>query len=122
TSWSDLMAEIAISALRAPQWHASNGILSVGSDGDPAENTDTNALKGILIRGLLSAYRSPFSKPPLRTLIRSYINVQCNALLELARYNRSFGVNWTGPHVGPFVHAQIAALDAFIGAIGVNDC
>ncbi|KAG8937846.1 hypothetical protein FRC03_007818, partial [Tulasnella sp. 419] len=76
TSWSDLMAEIAISALRAPQWHARNGILTVGSDGDPTENTDTNALKGILIRGLLAAYRSPFSKPPLRTLIRSYINVQ----------------------------------------------
>ncbi|KAG8957023.1 hypothetical protein FRC03_010600 [Tulasnella sp. 419] len=120
-SWRSLAIDIAIAAMHYHGWHDIEGILVVGSDGDARDKTDTKTFKGLLNRGLLIAYQYNRSNRRLCRLIRSYINVQCNALLDLSRFQNSYGVDWRGPYVGPFFHGQMAAIDTLVAAIGVND-
>ncbi|KAG8942208.1 hypothetical protein FRC03_003525 [Tulasnella sp. 419] len=117
----NLMIQVATSAINAPQWHGSDGILKVGSDGDVSTYNDDHAFKGFLLRGLLEAYRRTPTNTAFRTLIRSYINVQFNALRELAREGDDYGVDWRGPFKGPFLHGQLAAFDALVATIGVQE-
>ncbi|KAG8919064.1 hypothetical protein FRC02_001956, partial [Tulasnella sp. 418] len=117
----NLMIHVATSAINAPQWHGSDGILKVGSDGDVSTYNDDHAFKGFLLRGLLEAYRRTPTNTAFRTLIRSYINVQFNALRELAREGDDYGVDWRGPFKGPFLHGQLAAFDALVATIGVQE-
>ncbi|KAG8957150.1 hypothetical protein FRC03_010502 [Tulasnella sp. 419] len=119
-SWMTLAIQIATAAMKTSEWHGSDGILDVGSDGNVASNEDCRAFKGVLLRGLLEAYRRS-NNVPFRNLVRSYINVQFNALRELASDGEYYGMDWKGPYKGPFLHAQLAALDTMVAAIGVND-
>ncbi|KAG8950701.1 hypothetical protein FRC03_012781 [Tulasnella sp. 419] len=119
-AWNRLAVDIAESAMRARDWHGDDGVLTVGTDDTPDINEDSKAFKGLLSRGLLVVYQRNSSDQALRTMIRRYINVQFNALRELASHGNSYGVDWRGPYVGPFPHAQVAALDTLVAAIGVN--
>jgi hypothetical protein len=56
----------------------------------------------------------------LRILIHSYVDVQYNALLDLAASGASYGVVWHGPYNGPTSWGQNAALDVLVAAIGAN--
>ncbi|KAG8911811.1 hypothetical protein FRC02_006402, partial [Tulasnella sp. 418] len=120
-TWKSLSLSMAESAMNLRGSHDANGIFSVGSNSILHENDDLKAQKGLLNRGLLVAYRRNPSNKDFRDLVRSYINVQYNALLDLASFGDSYGVNWGGPYVGPYPHGQLAALDTLIAAIGVND-
>ncbi|KAG8941115.1 hypothetical protein FRC03_004848 [Tulasnella sp. 419] len=121
SEWSDFAIEISIAAMRYEGWHSSDGILVVGADGDPSENTPIKTMKGFLNRGLMIAYQRNRSNKPFCDLVRSYINVQFNALHDLSRMLTTYGVDWRGPYVGPYAHAQIAAFDTLVAAIAVND-
>ncbi|KAG8946509.1 hypothetical protein FRC03_001358 [Tulasnella sp. 419] len=116
----NLMVQVATAAIHTSQWHGSDGILNFGSDGDISTNLNHRVLKGFLLRGLLEAYQRTTSNAAFRDLIRSYINVQFNALRDLAREGDNYGVDWRGPFKGPFLHAQLAAFDALVAAIGVQ--
>ncbi|KAG8911900.1 hypothetical protein FRC02_006264 [Tulasnella sp. 418] len=120
-TWRSLAISMAESAMNLKGSHDANGIFSVGSNSILHENDDLKAQKGLLNRGLLVAYQRNPSNKSFRDLVRSYINVQYNALLDLASFGDSYGVNWGGPYVGPYPHGQLAALDTLIAAIGVND-
>ncbi|KAG8957151.1 hypothetical protein FRC03_010503 [Tulasnella sp. 419] len=119
--WRNLAIKIAVAAMYCDQWHHADGILKVGSDGDPSQSIDSRAFKGWLNRGLLVAYMRNRANPPFCNLVRHYINVQFNALLDLSRMGDYYGVDWRGPFTGPYAHAQLAAIDTFVAALGVND-
>ncbi|KAG8918035.1 hypothetical protein FRC02_002704 [Tulasnella sp. 418] len=63
------------------------------------------------MRGLLEAYERNPSNEEFRALY--------TALLEKARRKNAYGVDWRGPYIGPYPHAQLAALDTLIAAVGV---
>ncbi|KAG8940761.1 hypothetical protein FRC03_005123 [Tulasnella sp. 419] len=120
-TWTELMIEVATAAIRWPNWHSSEGILIAGSGSKASLTSDDQAFRGILLRSLVEAYRRNPSNNAFRSLIKAYINVQFNAIYELARRENVFGVDWRGPFKGPFLHAQLAALDVIVAAIAVND-
>ncbi|KAG8944546.1 hypothetical protein FRC03_002048 [Tulasnella sp. 419] len=119
--WRSLTIDIARSAMRHDEWHSSAGILTLCSNTAASDDTNVRTLRGLLIRGLMVAYERNRSNEPFCNLVRSYVNVQLNALFELARVQSSYGVDWRGPYVGPLGHGQVAALDTLVAAIGVND-
>ncbi|KAG8923771.1 hypothetical protein FRC02_010920 [Tulasnella sp. 418] len=119
-SWTSLAVEIAIAAMHHKDWHGPNGVLNVGSEGIALKNRDGRAFKGLLNRGLLVAYQRNRLNKGFCDLVRSYINVQCNALLEISRFQDSYGLHWGAPYTGPNALAQMAAIDTLVAAIGVN--
>ncbi|KAG8923099.1 hypothetical protein FRC02_011348 [Tulasnella sp. 418] len=120
-TWRSLALSMAESAMQSKAWHGRNGVLSIGSDSISFESDVIKSHKGLLNRGLLVAYQRNPSNIHFRDLVRSYINVQYNALLDLSSDGDSYGVNWAGPYTGPYSHGQLAALDTLIAAIGVNE-
>ncbi|KAG8938995.1 hypothetical protein FRC03_006636 [Tulasnella sp. 419] len=119
--WRSLAIDVARSAMLYGPWHTSDGILNICSDRAASDDTNIRTLKGLLNRGLMVAYERNSSNKPFCDLVRSYINVQFNALFELARFQDSYGIDWRGPYVGPHGHGQVAALDTLVAAIAVND-
>ncbi|KAG8952998.1 hypothetical protein FRC03_011961 [Tulasnella sp. 419] len=119
--WRTLAIEIAIAAMRYSGWHSPNGILTVCTDRAASENTNVKAFKGLLNRGLMVAYERNRLNEPFCNMVRSYINVQFNALYELSRVQDAYGVDWRGPYAGPYGHALVAAFDTIIAALGVNN-
>ncbi|KAG8923663.1 hypothetical protein FRC02_010988 [Tulasnella sp. 418] len=120
-AWSTWAISLAETAMHLREWHTKDGILSVGSDGKMFEGNNLKYRKGLLLRGLLIAYQRNPSNKSFRDMVRSYVNVQFNALLDLSSRGSSYGVNWSGPYVGPYLHGQLAALDTLIAAVGVNE-
>ncbi|KAG8917011.1 hypothetical protein FRC02_003416 [Tulasnella sp. 418] len=119
--WRSLAIDMARSAMLYGTWHTSDGILNICSDRAASDDTNVRTLKGLLNRGLMVAYERNRYNVSFCELVRSYINVQFNALFELARIQDSYGVDWRGPYVGPHAHGQVAALDTLVAAIAVND-
>ncbi|KAG8939809.1 hypothetical protein FRC03_006011 [Tulasnella sp. 419] len=119
--WNNLAIDISRAAMKHREWHSNDGVIIVGTDGTASENTNIKAMKGLLNIGLMVVYERNRTNEPFCNLVRSYINVQFNALYDLARSQNTYGVDWRGPFVGPYPHAQIAAVDTLVAAIGVND-
>ncbi|KAG8927241.1 hypothetical protein FRC03_010499 [Tulasnella sp. 419] len=115
------MVQVANAAMRSSEWHDAQGILTLGSAGDPSQVDDSKALKGIMMRALSEAYQRNPDLKMFRKLIQSYINVQYNALLDFASYRNVYGVDWRGPYGGPYARGQMAALETLVAAIVVND-
>ncbi|KAG8953902.1 hypothetical protein FRC03_011623 [Tulasnella sp. 419] len=141
-TWRSLSLSMAESAMHLKQWHGPDGVLSVGSDSVSYKNDNLKSHKGeirgqamgrdillkipflragLLSRGLLVAYQRNPSNKRFRDLVRSYINVQYNALRDLSSCGSFYDVNWAGPRTRPYTHGQLDALDTIIAAIGVNE-
>ncbi|KAF8961945.1 hypothetical protein BDZ97DRAFT_1905388 [Flammula alnicola] len=117
--WNALMLSIIAAAVKNTSWQGSNGIITEGSDN--TQNNDGIGFKAIFIRGLREAFRRIPENAQLRTLIRAYIDVQYNALLELAANGSSYSANWSGPTPTSFTSwGQLAALDVLTAAVEVN--
>ncbi|KDN48784.1 hypothetical protein RSAG8_02771, partial [Rhizoctonia solani AG-8 WAC10335] len=101
-------------------WQGSDGIITEGQDGDLNTNNDGRGFKAIFIRGLHEVFQRSVANNDLRILIHSYVDVQYNALLDLASNGASYGVVWHGPYFGPTSWGQNAALDILVAAIGAN--
>ncbi|KAG8919015.1 hypothetical protein FRC02_001988 [Tulasnella sp. 418] len=123
SEWNTLAIDISRAAMHYKGWHSPDGILTIDTEGKASKYTAEKAMKGLLVRGLMIAYQRNRSDKLFCTIVRSYINVQFNALYDLSRSTRwnGYGVDWRGPYVGPYTHAQIAALDTIVAAIAVND-
>ncbi|KAG8941394.1 hypothetical protein FRC03_004567 [Tulasnella sp. 419] len=120
-SWRMLAIEIARAAMCYEPWHSSDGILTLSKDRATSENTNNKTFKGLLNRGLLVAYERNRLNEPFCNMVRCYINVQFNALYELSRIQNAYGMDWRGPYAGPYAHAQIAAFDTIVAALGVSE-
>ncbi|KAG8953899.1 hypothetical protein FRC03_011620 [Tulasnella sp. 419] len=120
-TWRSLAIATAESAMKLREWHDTDGVLSVLSSGSELFKSDgVNATRGLLSRGLMVAYQRNTSDKAFRSLVRSYINTQFNALIDLASRDDTYSVSWNGPYIGPYFHGQLAALDTLIAAIAVN--
>ncbi|KAG8915899.1 hypothetical protein FRC02_004320, partial [Tulasnella sp. 418] len=119
--WRNLAIKIATSAMLYDKWHSADGILTLLTDNAASEGTNDKTFKGLLNRGLMVAYERNKSNEAFCNMVRSYINVQFNALFELSRVRNAYGVDWRGPYAGPYAHAQIAAFDTLVAALCVND-
>ncbi|CCO29595.1 hypothetical protein BN14_03612 [Rhizoctonia solani AG-1 IB] len=114
------MTETANAAMKSNRWQGSDGIITEGQDGDLNANNDGRGFKAIFIRGLLEVFQRSVANNDLRILIHSYVDVQYNALLDLASNGASYGVVWHGPYFGPTSWGQNAALDILVTAIVAN--
>ncbi|KAJ3504091.1 hypothetical protein NLJ89_g8119 [Agrocybe chaxingu] len=96
THWRNLMVKIIAAAVKSAPWQA------------------------IFIRGLAEVYTRSSSTGNLRPLLRSYIDVQFNALLDLAANGSTYSSTWRGPPQAFTTWGQLAALDVFASAIVAN--
>jgi len=115
SSWIDLMAFVVANATKSSAWEGSDGIITEGSS--TTSNNDGVGFKAIFIRGLCEAFVRYTEYHRFAILIQSYVNVQYNALLELAAKGTSYSANWHGPPMAFTTWGQMAALDVLVAAI-----
>ncbi|KAG7093369.1 hypothetical protein E1B28_007051 [Marasmius oreades] len=115
--WTSLYTNIANSAMKTNVWEGSDGIITEGAS--PQQNNDGVGFKAVFIRGLHEAF-SRSSNQALKILIHSYIDVQYNALLDLAANGDTYSSAWHGPSQSFTTWGQLAALDVLVSAIDAN--
>uniref|UniRef100_A0A8H8CE62 Endo-1,6-alpha-mannosidase n=1 Tax=Psilocybe cubensis TaxID=181762 RepID=A0A8H8CE62_PSICU len=116
SQWEQLMLTTAAAAIKNAPWQGSNGIIIEGADTD--SNNDGVGFKGT---GLLEVFRRTPQNSALRILIHSYVDVQYNALLDLASSGNDYSANWLGPQPSGFTTwGQLAALDVLVAAVEAN--
>ncbi|OAX42321.1 endo-1,6-alpha-mannosidase [Rhizopogon vinicolor AM-OR11-026] len=123
SSWTSLLVDIVAVATKATAWEGSNGIITEGAD--ITEDNDGVGFKAVLMRGLAEAWSRNIGNTTLRTLIQSYIDVQFNALLDLASTSDSgsmwYSPAWEGPGPTSFIAwGQLAAVDVLVSAVRIN--
>ncbi|EKM82207.1 hypothetical protein AGABI1DRAFT_119129 [Agaricus bisporus var. burnettii JB137-S8] len=118
SQWRSLMITTVAAAVKNAPWQGSDGIITEGVS--TSSNNDGVGFKAIFIRGLAEAFARNPSNNDLRILLHSYIDVQYNALLDLAANGNSYSSNWRGPPQGFTTWGQLAALDVLTSAIIAN--
>ncbi|KAJ1307720.1 hypothetical protein OPQ81_001809 [Rhizoctonia solani] len=101
------------------KWHDQVIETANAAGGDLNTNDDGRGFKAIFIRALHKLFHDT-NNHDLQVLVHSYVDVQYNALLDLASNGTSYGVVWHGPYNGPTPWGQNAALDVLVAAIGAN--
>ncbi|KAI0676443.1 endo-1,6-alpha-mannosidase [Trametes maxima] len=115
--WYSLLANLVNNAVKTNTWEGSDGIITEGAS--PNENNDGVGFKAVFIRGLNEAFVRTTNRG-LNILIHSYIDVQYNALLDLASNGNTYSSAWHGPPQGFTAWGQLAALDVLVSAISAN--
>lgn len=118
SQWRDLMTTVVAAATKNAPWQGSDGIITEAA-GDTSNN-DNAGFKAVFIRGLNEAFVRNQSSWDFQVLIHSYIDVQYNALLDLARNGDTYAINWHGPSTSFTSWGQLAALDVLVSAISAN--
>lgn len=118
----NLMVSTIAATTHSTAWQGSDGIITEDDSSNPDSNDDGKGFKAIYIRGLYEAFSRNPSNTNLRILIHSYVDVQYNALLELASTLGSniYSPIWHGPPQGFTTWGQLSALDVLNSAIGAN--
>ncbi|KAJ8094892.1 hypothetical protein PM082_010107 [Marasmius tenuissimus] len=115
--WTSLYTVISNAAMKTNAWGGSDGIITEGASRN--ENNDGVGFKAVFIRGLHEVFTRSKSDA-LKILIHSYIDVQYNALLDLAANGTTYSAAWKGPPQGFTSWGQLAALDVLVSAIDAN--
>lgn len=118
SAWKDLMVNTVAAATKSAPWQGKDGIITEASDA--TSNNDGVGFKAVLIRGLNEAFVRNQDYWDFQVLIHSYIDVQYNALLDLARNGDAYSINWHGPARSFTAWGQLAALDVLVSAISAN--
>ncbi|EPS95139.1 hypothetical protein FOMPIDRAFT_1025928 [Fomitopsis schrenkii] len=118
SQWQSLLTNVVAAGLKNSPWQGSDGIITEAA-GDTSNN-DNAGFKAVLVRGLNEAFVRNLDDWDLQVLIHSYIDVQYNALLDLADNNNSYAINWHGPATSYTAWGQLAALDVLVSAISAN--
>lgn len=115
---------IAVTSMKNTNFQGNDGIITEGQAKPYDQNNDARNFKGVYLRALAILYRKAPTGHGIKNLIRAYINVQANALIDLASDNPSnpvnYAVNWHGPKDAGYPWGQLSALDALEGFISVN--
>ncbi|KAN0088744.1 Glycoside hydrolase [Tylopilus felleus] len=122
-SWQSFMLNTTAAVLHTTVWQGTNGVVTEG--GYIQEDNDAVGFKSILIRPLHEEWARNPGNAQLQTIIRNYINVQYNALMELAstKYGNTtwYSPEWAGPKpANVTAWGQLAALDVLVSSIDVN--
>ncbi|KAL0581799.1 hypothetical protein V5O48_000279 [Marasmius crinis-equi] len=115
--WTSLYTVVSNAAMKTNAWAGSDGIITEGAT--PNENNDGAGFKAVFIRGLHEVF-SRTSNNDLKILIHSYVDVQYNALLDLAATGDTYSSAWHGPPQSFTSWGQLAALDVLVSAIDAN--
>ncbi|EDR05181.1 endo-1,6-alpha-mannosidase [Laccaria bicolor S238N-H82] len=118
SQWNNLMVHTVAAAVKSSTWQGSDGIITEGSS--PTSNNDGVGFKSIFIRGLYEAFSRNPRNANLRVLLRSYVDVQYNALLDLAATKSTYSSSWHGPPQSFTTWGQLASLDVLGSAIRIN--
>jgi len=116
-SWNSLMVTILAASVKSAPWQGTNGIITEGAS--TASNNDGVGFKAVFVRGLHEAFERS-SNNDLRILVHSYLDVQYNALLDLAANGSTYSSNWLGPPQAFTTWGQLAALDVMTANINTN--
>ncbi|EGN95060.1 hypothetical protein SERLA73DRAFT_187349 [Serpula lacrymans var. lacrymans S7.3] len=124
SAWSGLLANAVSGATHTTAWQGNNGIITEGAD--VSADNDAVGFKSVLIRALHEAYTRNSGNSALQTLIQSYIDVQYNALANLASTNSGgtiwYSPAWAGPGPSSMISwGQLAALDVLVSVIDTNN-
>jgi len=117
SQYTTMIGNIVAASTKTSVWEGSNGIITEGAS--PGSNNDGVGFKAVFIRGLYEAFTRT-SNNDMSILIHSYVDVQYNALLDLAATGDTYSSSWTGPPQSFTTWGQLAALDVLNSAIGAN--
>ncbi|TFK39567.1 glycosyl hydrolase family 76-domain-containing protein [Crucibulum laeve] len=117
--WRGSMLEIIAAAVKSTKWQGADGIITEGAS--PNDNNDGVGFKSIYLRGLSEAFGRNPSNTNFRILLHKYIDVQYNALLDLAVTGSSYSSRWNGPPQAFTTWVQLTALDILGSAIIANN-
>ncbi|KZT68825.1 endo-1,6-alpha-mannosidase [Daedalea quercina L-15889] len=118
SQWKTLMIDVVAAGTKNAPWQGSDGIITEAAS--DTSNNDGAGFKAIYIRGLNEAFVRNQDDWDFQVLIHSYIDVQYNALLDLADNNNSYAINWHGPATSYTAWGQLAALDVLVSSISAN--
>ncbi|KAI0750296.1 glycoside hydrolase family 76 protein [Daedaleopsis nitida] len=121
TKDSSLMTEatnVAAAGMKNAPWQGSNGVITEGAS--PNSNGDGVYFKSVWVRALNELFRANNDQSGIAILAHSYIDVQYNAVLELAANGSTYSSSWPGPPQGFTGWGQAAALDVLVSAITAN--
>ncbi|KAK7688563.1 hypothetical protein QCA50_008101 [Cerrena zonata] len=119
-----LADQLALNAIKSSIWVNTDGVLS---DATAPKNVSDNsnfdtAYKGILVRALYEHWTRSQRDSSIANLIKAFLLVQYNAVLNLARYPGTswYTQSWTGPPVPSLLPwGQLAAADLLNSAVGL---
>ncbi|KAK7688647.1 hypothetical protein QCA50_008185 [Cerrena zonata] len=116
--------QLALSSIKSASWSDSNGILTdTLAPVDVSDNSHFNtAYKGMLVRALYEHWSRSPPNSDIANLIKAYLMLQYNAVLNNARYPGTdyYVQSWTGPPVPSMLPwGQLAAADVLNAAIGL---
>ncbi|KZP18307.1 glycoside hydrolase family 76 protein [Athelia psychrophila] len=117
SQWSDLYTNIVAASVKNTVWQGANGVITEGASA--TANNDVVGFKSVLLRGLHEVYARS-TNSDLKTLIHSYLDVQYNAIMELAETGSTYSSSWTGPAQSFTTWGQLAALDVLTTALDTN--
>lgn len=117
-AWNNLMVNVTAASVKTSAWEGSDGIITEGASA--TSNNDAVGFKAVFVRGLHEAFVRNAPNADLQVLIQSYIDVQYNALLELAANGSTYSSAWHGPPQSFTSWGQLAALDVLVSAIDTN--
>ncbi|KAH8831985.1 glycoside hydrolase family 76 protein [Flagelloscypha sp. PMI_526] len=115
SSWTAYMTRVVAAATKSGPWQGSDGIITEGANTSAVD--DAAIFKSIFIRALGEVYERSSSQD-LRTLVHSYIDVQFNALLDIATSSGKYSNAWAKAYPGTafFSWGQASALDVMAAA------
>jgi len=117
STYTTMIGNIVAASTKTSVWEGSNGIITEGAS--PSSNNDGVGFKAVFIRGLYEVLTRS-SNNDMNILIHSYVDVQYNALLDLAATGDTYSSSWTGPPQSFTTWGQLAALDVLNTAIVAN--
>ncbi|KAI0750298.1 hypothetical protein C8Q80DRAFT_1353554 [Daedaleopsis nitida] len=106
---------VAAAGMKNAPWQGSNGVITEGAS--PNSNGDGVYFKSVWVRALNELFRANNDQSGIAILAHSYIDVQYNAVLELAANGSTYSSSWPGPPQGFTGWGQAAALDVLVSAI-----
>ncbi|KAJ3490784.1 hypothetical protein NLI96_g1179 [Meripilus lineatus] len=126
STWTTNLNKVLFTAINYPPLTRYDGVMIEDAKSSTTPTTFSNdfacGLKGTYIRGLFEMWtRSTDAK--IKNFLQSYLFVQLNALLDLARLpgTNQFSSSWPGTYpLNLDACSQFAALDVFNAAIGLT--
>ncbi|KZV69472.1 hypothetical protein PENSPDRAFT_753335 [Peniophora sp. CONT] len=124
STWESLLKILVGSTIPFPAWTSPNGtnagVLIEGqvNFGSKAEYSAFQLQKDVFIGALLEIWSRIPSSDPMATFIEAFMNVQFNALQDLASNHNTYSPVWTGPQLPQIVPwGRLAAMPVLSAAV-----
>ncbi|KAJ3490779.1 hypothetical protein NLI96_g1177 [Meripilus lineatus] len=126
STWTTNLNKVLFTAINFPPLTRYDGIIIEDAKPSTTPMTFSNdfecGFKGIYMHGLFEVWTRT-TDPKVKNFLQSYLFVQLNAILDLARLpgTNQFSSSWPGPYpLNLDACSQLAALEVFNAAIGLT--